>query len=169
MSYTLKRAFLALGNLATVNPAVVGEAIESISKRHNGAVTPEVVVEASKPKTAPLHNYFEWDDSIAGQRYRLDQARYLIRAVVQPMKIDGQEIRTRAFVRVPSPENGVRRETGDYRPIRAVLSNKESRATLLRQALSEHKAWGERYAMLTELHALRHLGEKLLLKYAADD
>jgi len=55
-------------------------------------LTPEVVVEESRPDDAPLHPAFEWDDYVAGQRYRHIQAKDLIKTVevIQPAK-DGPE------------------------------------------------------------------------------
>ena len=47
----------------------------------NGVLTPEAVVDDARPDDAPLHSHFEWDDALAGEQYRLVQARHLIRAV----------------------------------------------------------------------------------------
>ena len=40
-------------------------------------LTPENIVVAASKKRSPLHDYFEWDNGKAGQKYRLWQARYL--------------------------------------------------------------------------------------------
>lgn len=45
-------------------------------------LTAGAVVDASRPKDAPLHPCFEWHDRTAAEKYRLAQARNLIRAVV---------------------------------------------------------------------------------------
>jgi len=47
----------------------------------NGRLTPESVIEASKPEDHPLHSYFEWDDAKAAHEHRLHQARKIISAV----------------------------------------------------------------------------------------
>lgn len=49
----------------------------------DGIITPDGAVEAARDPANPLHPQFEWDDVVAGHRYRLDQARALIR-VCQP-------------------------------------------------------------------------------------
>ena len=51
-------------------------------------LTPQVVVDESRPEDAPLHPAFEWDDSLAGERYRHIQAKDLIKTVevIQPAK-----------------------------------------------------------------------------------
>lgn len=47
----------------------------------NGGLTPEAVVAEAKAKSSPLHVAFEWDDDKAAHRFRLVQARYLIKQV----------------------------------------------------------------------------------------
>lgn len=50
-----------------------------IKKANGGVLTPRAVVEASRNKKAVLHGEFEWDDAVAGESWRIQQARYLIR------------------------------------------------------------------------------------------
>lgn len=49
--------------------------------REDGAVGPEQLVERAKPVESPIHNLFEWDDTAAGEKYRLEQARLYIARV----------------------------------------------------------------------------------------
>lgn len=44
-------------------------------------LTPEIVVEDASDPGSPLHTLFDWDDSSAAHKYRLVQARTLIRRV----------------------------------------------------------------------------------------
>ena len=46
-----------------------------------GRLTPSLVLSAAKDPQNPLHKHFEWDDSVAARKYRIDQARALIRQV----------------------------------------------------------------------------------------
>ena len=47
----------------------------------DGGIKASVVVAEAEPEDSPLHDSFEWDDSLAGAEYRLIQARKLIRRV----------------------------------------------------------------------------------------
>lgn len=48
-------------------------------------LAPQKVVDEARPKGAVLHPAFEWNDKVAGEQYRLGQARSIIRVViVQP-------------------------------------------------------------------------------------
>lgn len=90
--------------------------LDALAER-SGLLTAEAVVEfASNPNTA-LHKEFTWDNTEAAQKYRLDQARRVIRVYV---RFEPRVQRTvRAFVSVPSD----RATTGGYRPASAVIDN----------------------------------------------
>lgn len=47
----------------------------------DGLLHPEAVVAAASSASSPLHHRFEWDDSEAGRKFRLAQARALIKCV----------------------------------------------------------------------------------------
>jgi hypothetical protein len=61
----------------SIDPEVAGRALDDIYKKQ-GKVRPGDVVEASRSKNAPLHEYFEWNNAVAAEQYRLQQARQLI-------------------------------------------------------------------------------------------
>ena len=46
-----------------------------------GELTPVMVVDVARDPKHPLHPRFEWDDTVAGEKYRVHQARQLIRSV----------------------------------------------------------------------------------------
>ena len=123
--------------------------LEQIRKENGGTLQPKNVVDfARNPKTA-LHNRFTWDDSKAAEEYRLWQARSIIKVCVKLIpRPDGESIESRVYVSL----YGDRKEGGDgYRTLVSVLNDKEQRAQLLSQALSEYEALGRKYQDLTEL------------------
>lgn len=67
-----------------------------------GALTPDVVVQDAQKATSPLHHVFEWDDAVAGVKYRIAQARHLIAS--HRVFIERREtvIAAPAYVRDPS-------------------------------------------------------------------
>jgi hypothetical protein len=66
--------------MAPIDAQVVGEELQRI-RSLSGKLLPPDVVEESRPRNAPLHPAFEWDDTTAGEKYRVFQARNLIKAV----------------------------------------------------------------------------------------
>lgn len=56
--------------------------LERIRAAHDEEkLDPHAIVEASRSKKAVLHPLFEWDDAVAGEEYRLQQARRLSRSI----------------------------------------------------------------------------------------
>jgi hypothetical protein len=52
-----------------------------IQAANEGVLTARNIVEAAAAEEHPLHPHFEWDDAVAGPKYRLQQARALVRVV----------------------------------------------------------------------------------------
>jgi len=126
------------------NNKVVKE-LESIRKKHGGVLRPkDVVAFAENPKTE-LHRKFEWDDSEAAKKYRLEQARYLIRFTVTLVGEDPEPFQMYYSIQEDRP-------AGDsYRHIVDVMSDKELKAKMLSQAFREADAWSKRYSRFEEL------------------
>lgn len=57
-----------------------GEELERIKQR-DGTIVPEAVVDEARPEEAVLHPAFEWEDPVAAEKYRVIQARQLIKRV----------------------------------------------------------------------------------------
>ena len=124
--------------------------------RRDGAVIPKAVVEISRPDEAPLHPYFEWDDSAAAEHYREQQAAHAIRSfVVVYRKAYTNEVvkPIRALVRVKKGDSdsfvkpGLEQATEPlhYVPIRTVMAELELRDRYVRQALEALISWRDRY------------------------
>lgn len=120
----------------------VGREIDRIRKKYKG-LDPVRVVEEARPKTSPLHRYFEWDDSRAAEHHRLQQARMLI-ASITIVELPKQIIPIRAFVK--TVEKG---RTG-YEATTRIMSNKDSRKLILARAYQELQTWKERYESYQE-------------------
>ena len=134
------------GAVQSIPAQVAGEELERIRVRHNGRLDPAYVVDASRKRSAPLHDAFEWDDAIAAKGYRLDQARSMIRHIAVIMETPSRsEAPVRAFVSV------VRGADRSYTSTAHALSDAELRAQVVTQAWRELEAWRKRYAELVEL------------------
>lgn len=80
------------------------ERINELAKRHNGNITPDIVVEDAKNTDSPLHGLFEWDVEKAAMQHWIETARWAIRQVRIVVNTDVREISTVAYVRNPSSE-----------------------------------------------------------------
>jgi hypothetical protein len=107
----------------------------------NGRVTPDAVVEAARDPEHPWHDRFDWNDETAGNRWRLAQARTLIRSVRYERRTETRVLHSPAYVRDPDAEADEQAYTsvvsllGDEDRARAALLAEFSRvASALRRA-----------------------------------
>jgi hypothetical protein len=133
-----------------VSAQVAGEAIEQIAKRHAGQVKPKMLVEAAKAKKHPLHKCFEWDDSIAGEKYREQQARNIIVQITIVEEIQGNKepLRVRAFVSVEEDSDV------HYTTMARAMTDEQLRRQVVSQAISDLNAIKEKYKDLQELSSV---------------
>ena len=114
-------------------------------RRRRGVLTAEVVVDESRAEDAPLHTHFEWDDAEAGERYRQQQARELIRSVkIRYVEPSGTQAETRGFVSVARADLPAR----EYVPIEEVAADPVLAKIALRDAEREWRTMLARYRHL---------------------
>ena len=128
-----------------------GRQIEAIARR-DGYVTPELVVEEAREESSPLHPAFEWDESVAAERWRMSQARNLMNHLVVVVRVDHTEKEVKGLynVRVVVDAESQETEPG-YVTYDVAVQNKGYREQILRRALAEMQSWRERYQELREL------------------
>lgn len=71
-----------------------------------GRLTPEMVVEAARDESSPLHECFEWNDLKASAAWRIEQARKLIRSVMVEITTHERTISVVRYVHDPATLNG---------------------------------------------------------------
>ncbi len=136
------------GRNRTVPAATVAHAILDIELKKKDACEASDLVNEARPNTSPLHPLFEWDDSVAAERFREEQARHIIRNVrfTSIPANDEPAITKVAFISIGS----------GYRNIDAVLRSKPLREKMLEDARNQLKAWDERFGHLSELAVIRN-------------
>lgn len=136
MIYKLKS-----GARLPVKAQVAGEECERLEAK--GMLTPSNLVEASRPEDAPLHKCFEWDDTVAAEKWRQTQAAYIIRSV--EVTIEKSIEPTRAFVATVSDDSR------EYRSVGYIMRRADDREALLDSARRELLAFRRKYQTLHEL------------------
>lgn len=110
-----------------------------------GKVTPQEVLEKARDKNLELHKCFEWDDSVAAEKYRLQQARAIIVNLVYAPKTKEEEP-VRCFQ--------ITTERCTYQPTKQFLVQENEYQSLLARAKAELESFKRRYATLTELESV---------------
>src|SRR5262245_7390575 len=109
-----------------------GDELARIQLR-DGKIETATVVDEARPDEAPLHPVFEWDDAVAGEQYRLQQARLLVRAVeVAPEKKDEEPLPAFVHVRAVSTD-----EPGYYQSSFVAVRNPDEWASAVEELRSK--------------------------------
>lgn len=112
-----------------------------------GKLTPKLVVDAARAKSHPLHDRFEWDNRVAGEKYRQHQAAELIRSI----KVEWvSEEPTTEGDRVRKYHSVTRADVTSYEPVEVVMADEFMRAVVIKQAEREWKQMYARYQHLSE-------------------
>lgn len=142
------------------------ELIEKLRVKNDGSLTDDAIVNAAKPKNNLLHQFFEWDDSVASVEYRRMQARQLIRSFEVTYK-DTPDVKTRAY-EVHTKRSGQDERT-EYKTTVDVLSQTESRDQLIASAIRQAMEFRRRFKHLHELDMVIEAIDKVLVKLGAGE
>lgn len=106
--------------------------------------TPENIVEYAKDENSELHKCFTWDDTVAAEKWRKFEARQIVCNIVYTKSEENQEpSRIRAFYKDDEAEQ--------YISTKFIVRDKNQYERLLDQALTELRAFKQKYASLSEL------------------
>jgi hypothetical protein len=76
--------------------------LKSLLADGGGRLTPERVVADARAVDSPLHRLFDWNDSSAAHKHRLDTARAVIGSIQLIVKTEHVVLRVPGYVRDPS-------------------------------------------------------------------
>ncbi len=142
-----------------VKPKVAADCLLGIYRKKKD-LTPQLVLDEAKNSRNPLHKCFEWDNTKAAQKYRLSQARDLIRCIVIEKKIGNEKKQVRAFVNIRRDESGELSTSpfaagkSTYMYVDNALSNTYLAKYTIDKALMELNHIMEKYETLKELAGL---------------
>lgn len=114
--------------------------------------TPKQIVDKARNEDTELHKCFEWDDTVAAERYRIVQARKVCQSLVFQ--------RTEKQIEERKPEIRVLfkpLEAPGYRKTEIIVKHEDEYAKLLATAYRELHAFKVKYACLSELEAILEL------------
>lgn len=130
-------------------PNIIFDEIEKA--KIDGNINQQALVDNAKPKNAPLHAEFEWNNPKAANAWRIAQARKLIQCL-EVIHKEGPP--TRAFESITVTEVGKNAKPGEvkvFRRIDDIMADPVARDDLLAQAIKDAASWRRRYAGLQEL------------------
>lgn len=103
---------------------------------------PQVVLDKARDENTELHKCFTWDDGIAAERWRIQEARLVTRQLVlkevKAPKKDRPEIRL--FYKTDN--------SSSYKPTEIIVQKQDEYQALLKRARAELDAFKRKYSML---------------------
>ena len=145
----------------SVSADTVGAVLEDIEQQ-NGTVSKELFLDASRSEDSPTHGMFEWDDSIAGEKWRLDQARKIICSLSLKIEhrdadvkdigltIDNDATTVPAFVSIVPRSDVSAMARSQYINVSRGLSDQETREIVLKNAMRLLKVFKDKYSAYVE-------------------
>lgn len=134
----------ATGTRTNIDANVAGNVCKELE--NTVGLSARSLLDASRPKNAPLHDAFEWDNNVAAEKYREDQARYIIRhLVVVPTEVKKET--HRAFFPIVTDDG----ESKQYENIETIIANPVKQNYLLDMAKKELQSFKKKYETLSEL------------------
>lgn len=104
-------------------------------------ITPQSVLERARDEKSELHKCFEWNNNVAAEVYRKQQAGNIIRMLyVVPREEEAPTVRVLS-----------RTSETVYQPTRLFVKNQNEYEDLLKRALSELESFKRKYSTLSEL------------------
>lgn len=135
--------------VANADANKIGKELESIESK--GELTTKKVVEYARNKKSELYKCFEWDDTIAGEKYRLQQAGWVLQSISIIYEEEPKRT-TKMFVNIKN-EN----EKREYKNIISVLENDDEYKQLLDKAERDFVSYKEKYQKLLQLNDLKNI------------
>ena len=138
--------------------AEIDAALRQIREDNGGVLTAAAIVEAAAAPEHILHSHFEWNAEEAAAKYRLQQARQLVRVVrLTYINKRGEPEQIRAWHSVPSPQSPTGRA---YTPLAEIQESEFLTKELKRSMEIEWRALQRRYRRFSEFTAIvaRDLG-----------
>lgn len=128
-----------------VDAGVVAKTVQELEAAE-GAVRPQRLVDVARPEESPVHGLFEWDDQVAAELHRVDQARRVMRSLRVVVQDNRREI---AYVHVSTVVPGQRGPGGYVQSLRA-LSDETMRTQVLEDAARQLLGFRRRFMALQE-------------------
>ena len=143
---------------------VADQCLEDIEKKY-GKVTTELLLQEASNPGHPLHKRFEWDDSIAAHKWRLEQAAQIIRAskfvsFVKQGEAEPTKVELRRWVSYPTNK-------GEYGARPKAMRMADVRLAFIGNKISVLESWCNETSDVPELAELRRVIVDGLNKFSA--
>lgn len=127
-----------------VSPDVVGRELERLEIEPGQFHRSKDVLDAARDKDSPLHAAFTWDNRVAGEKYRLQEARAMLRSIRLVYEKEQKQVSRPVYVHI--------RDAGGPKYVRAekMLTDAEIRKAAIREVMTLLNGIRKKYAFLKD-------------------
>lgn len=108
------------------------------------------IVNKARGENTELHKCFEWNDTIAAEKYRCEQAKNIVHLLAVPSGTFGEDhkpLMVRAIVSTFERDNR-------YQPVTVSVKNEDAYQKLKERALAELEMFRKKYAIIIGLEPI---------------
>ena len=135
----------------SANAQLVGEELEKLESA--GELTADEVLEFAKNNPdSETYKCFEWDDSVAGEKYRRYQASHIMTSISVTIKSEPKETQ-RVYLNIKSSIDNSRK----FKNVKEVLKNDKEYQQVLDNAKQAFIRTKEQYELLVNKEDLRRI------------
>lgn len=153
--YVFKDGPVCIKGMKDADPQRIGEALLSIAQSAGGDLEPKAVVDAARSPSSVLHRHFDWDDEVAAEKWRVEQARDLIACLVS-YPLGGNAEPARAFHSIATADGRA------YHALDEIRTSADLQERLLAEAERDLLAFQTRYRALKDICALVEPAKKAI-------
>ncbi len=114
-----------------------------------GNGTARALIDEARAPSSSIHDCFEWNDTKAGEKWRLHQATNYWGSIRVEVQMPNGPLRAPGFIPI------VVNNEQTYRPIEQVASNVDWRKQMMAQATRELGSWQSRYDALASVASMK--------------
>ena len=145
------------GAMYKVEAKVAAEVMNELEAE--GKLSAKELVNVSRPDDAPLHDEFEWDDEIAGEKWREQQARVMIASVTIIHEDLPQKEPIRAYFHIEQNQP-------NYERIETIIKQEDRTEMLIKMAKKELAAFKAKYSGIQAFQKVFNAIDELFVKGA---
>ena len=134
------------------NYNIYKQELEKLEKKYNGMLAPQDIVREAYKEKSPLHDWFDWNDDSAGEKWRLHQARLLLNSVRVKVMFEGGKKSYRKYLNVRVKQNGGYKRF--YVETNTVMKTPNLKEQILLRAINEANYWKRTYDDYQELEGI---------------
>lgn len=122
------------------------DVVAELSKINSDAITPEQVLDAARDENSLLHQFFEWDDSVAAEKYRKSQAQQMLLKITYVT--DDEDTKPKRYF------HNISYSTGEYHPVEFIFKHEDAYEMLKKRAIDYLRVAQNKFAEVKELQAV---------------